>query len=46
MTTIPRKTELDDLDLKLIGRLTEDGRVTWAQLASEVGHDVAVRQSG
>jgi Lrp/AsnC family leucine-responsive transcriptional regulator len=37
MTTILRKTELDDLDLKLLARLMADGRVTWAQLASEVG---------
>lgn len=37
MSTIQRKTELDSLDLKLLERLMADGRVTWAQLAAEVG---------
>ncbi len=37
MTNLPRKIDLDDLDLKLLARLMADGRITWAQLASEVG---------
>jgi Lrp/AsnC family leucine-responsive transcriptional regulator len=28
---------LDDLDRKILTRLMEDGRITWAQLAAEVG---------
>jgi Lrp/AsnC family leucine-responsive transcriptional regulator len=32
-----QKTKLDDLDRKILGRLMQDGRITWAQLASEVG---------
>ncbi len=37
MSTIQRVTDLDSLDHKILARLIADGRVTWAQLASEVG---------
>jgi Lrp/AsnC family leucine-responsive transcriptional regulator len=32
-----RNVRLDDLDRKIITRLMADGRITWAQLAAEVG---------
>ena len=37
MATTQQNTRLDVLDRKILSRLMEDGRVTWAQLASEVG---------
>jgi Lrp/AsnC family leucine-responsive transcriptional regulator len=32
-----QNVRLDDLDRKILTRLMEDGRITWAQLAAEVG---------
>jgi len=29
--------ELDRMDLKILGRLSEDGRITWSDLAMEIG---------
>ncbi len=37
MTMTEQYTRLDDLDRKIVSRLMEDGRITWAQLASDVG---------
>ena len=34
---IERNIDLDSLDRKVLARLMTDGRITWAQLASEVG---------
>ncbi len=37
MAMTEQNVRLDDLDRKILTRLMEDGRITWAQLAAEVG---------
>ncbi len=37
MAMTEQNIRLDDLDRKILTRLMEDGRITWAQLAAEVG---------
>lgn len=37
MAMTDRKNMLDSLDRKILIRLMQDGRITWAQLATEVG---------